>query len=101
MENYIKEAKNGFFFDQMNSSSLHANKAKMMISLLAYNLINWLRTLCFPEQQKSMQVQTIRTRIIKVASRLVRSARSFYFKLSSCFFYQKFFWAVLRRITTF
>jgi len=101
MENYIKESKHGLFFDQMNSSSFHANEAKMMISLLAYNLINWLRTLCFPKQHKSMQIQTIRTRIIKVASRLVRSARSFYFKLSSSFVYQKFFWEVLRRIQRF
>src|SRR5699024_8114590 len=101
MENYIKEAKLGLFFDQMNSSSFHANEAKMMMSLLAYNLINWLRTLCFPKQQKSMQIQTIRTRIIKVASRLVRSARSLHFKLSSSFVYQPFFWEVLRRIQHF
>jgi len=40
MENYIKEAKNGLFFDQMNRSSFHANEAKVMISVLAYNLIN-------------------------------------------------------------
>src|SRR5690625_2755677 len=33
MENYIKESKHGLFFDQMNSSSFHANEAKMMISL--------------------------------------------------------------------
>lgn len=101
MENYIKEAKNGLFFDQMSSSAFHANEARMIISLLAYNLINWLRTLCFPERQKNMQIQTIRTRVIKVASRLVRSARSLYFKLSSSFVYQKFFWEVLRRIQHF
>ena len=101
MKNYIKESKSGLFFDQMSSSSFHANEAKMMISLLAYNLINWLRTLCFPKQHKSMQIQTIRTRIIKVASRLVRSARSLYFKLSSSFVYQKFFWEALRRIQHF
>jgi len=91
MENYIQEAKHGLFFDQMNSTSFHMNEAKMMLSLLAYNLINWLRTLCFPEQQKSMQIRTIRTRIIKVASRLARSARSLYFKVSSSFLYRKFF----------
>src|SRR5699024_2868184 len=101
MENYIKESTQGLFFDQMNSSSFHANEAKMMIRLLDYNLINLLRTLCFPKQHKSMQIQTRRTRIIKVASRLVRSARSFYFKLSSSFVYQKFFWEVLRRIQRF
>lgn len=98
MENYIKEAKNGFYLDKMNSHSFQVNEVKMMLSLLAYNLTNWLRTLCFPEEQKTMQIETIRTRIIKVASKLVKSGRSLYFKLSSSFVYQEFFWKVLRRI---
>lgn len=98
MENYIKEAKNGFQWDKMNSHSFQVNETKMMLSLLAYNLTNWLRTLCFPEAQKNMEIQTIRTRIIKVASKLVKSGRSFHFKLSSSFVYQEFFWKVLWRI---
>lgn len=98
MENYIKEAKNGFGFDKMNSHSYQVNEVKMMLSLLAYNLTNWLRTLCFPEEQKTMQIDTIRTRIIKVASKLVKSGRSLYFKLASSFVYQEFFWKVIQRI---
>lgn len=98
MENYIKESKNGFGLDNMNSHSFQVNEARMMLSLLAYNLTNWLRTLCFPKEQKSMQIETIRTRIIKVASKLVKSGRSLYFRLSSSFVYQEFFWKVLRRI---
>lgn len=98
MENYIKEAKNGFYLDKMNSPSFQVNEAKMMLSLLAYNLTNWLRTLCFPEGKTSMQIETIRTRIIKVASKLVKSGRSLYFKLSSSFVYPEFFWKVLQRI---
>ncbi|GAA0616044.1 IS1380-like element ISEcp1 family transposase [Virgibacillus siamensis] len=98
MENYIKEAKDGFNLDRMSSHSFQANEARMMLSLLAYNLTNWMRTLCFPEEQKTMQIQTIRTNVIKVASKLVRSGRSFYFKLSSSFVYQAFFWKVLQRI---
>src|SRR5690625_7674968 len=70
MENYIKESKHGLFFDHMSSSSFHANEAKMMLSLLAYNLINWLRTLCFQKQHKRMINQPIRTKIIIVASLL-------------------------------
>ena len=98
MENYIKEAKNGFYLDRMSSHSFATNEVRMMLSLLAYNLTNWLRTLCFPDGQKSMQIQTIRTRIIKAASKLVKSGRSLYFKLSSSFVYQSFFWNVLQRI---
>lgn len=95
MENFIKEAKNGFRFDNMTSYSFQVNEAKMLLSLLAFNLTNWMRTLTFPEGQKQMQIQTIRTRIVKVASKLVKSGRSLYFKLSSSFVYQKFYWKVL------
>lgn len=98
MENYIKEAKNGFGMDRMNSHSFQVNEAKLMLSLLAYNLTNWMRTLAFPEGQKAMQIETIRTRIVKVASKVVKSGRSLYFKLSSSFVYQEFFWKVLTRI---
>ncbi|RKJ69587.1 IS1380 family transposase [Butyricicoccus sp. 1XD8-22] len=98
MENYIKEAKDGFGFDQMKSHEFEVNEARMMISLLAYNFTNWLRTLTFSKEQKGMQISTIRTRIIKVASKLVKSGRSIYYKLSSSFVYQKFFWDVLTRI---
>ncbi len=45
----------------------------MRLSLLAYNLTNWLRTLALPPEQKKMQIETIRTRLIKVASKLVKS----------------------------
>lgn len=98
MENYIKEAKDGFGLDQMKSHGFQVNEARMMISLLAYNFTNWLRTITFPKEQKGMQISTIRTRIIKVASKIVKSGRSLYFKLSSSFVYQKFFWDVLTRI---
>jgi len=40
MENYIKEAKNGFYFDYMNSHTFQVNEVKMMLTLLAYNLTN-------------------------------------------------------------
>lgn len=98
MENYIKEAKSGFNLDHLSSHAFQTNEVRLMLSLLAYNLTNWMRTLTFPEKQKAMRIETIRTRIVKVASKLVRSGRALYFKLSSSFVYQKFFWHVLSRI---
>lgn len=98
MENFIKEGKNGFGLDQMKSNDFLTNQVRMMLSLLAYNLTNWLRTLCFPANSQGFQIETIRTRLIKVASRLVKSGRSLYFRLSSSFVYTKFFWDVLARI---
>lgn len=98
MENFIKEAKEGFGFDQMKSHDFTVNSARMMISLLAYNLTNWLRTLCFPTAFKGIKMGTIRTRLIKVASKLVKSGRYLHMKISSSFVYDRFFWNVLARV---
>lgn len=98
MENFIKEAKDGFGFDQMKSHDFQVNEARMMISLLAYNLTNWLRTLTFPPAKKGLQFQTIRTRLIKVASKLVKSSRYLHFKLASSFVYAHFFSDVLTQV---
>ena len=95
MENYIKEAKNGFSFDAMCSHDFLTNEIRMMLSLLAYDVMNWLRTLCFPSCHQTMQIQTIRSRIVKSASKLVKSGRSLHFKLASSFVYASFFWQVL------
>ena len=98
MENYIKEAKNSFFFDKTDSPRFIENEARMMISLLAYNLVNFLRTLCFEPKSKGLQVNTIRLRLFKVAGKLVNTARQTYLKLSSYHVYQREFYAVFRKI---
>ena len=98
MENYIKEAKNSFFFDKTDSPRFIENEARMMISLLAYNLVNFLRTLCFEPKSKGLQVGTIRFRLFKVAGKLVSTARQMYLKLSSSHVYQREFYAVFRQI---
>ena len=98
MENFIKEAKNSFFFDKTDSPRFIENEARMMISLLAYNLVNFLRTLCFDPKSKGLQVDTIRLRLFKVAGKLVSTARQMYLKLSSSHVYQREFYAVFRQI---
>ena len=98
MENYIKEAKNSFFFDKTDSPRFIENEARMMISLLAYNLVNFLRTLCFEPKSKGLQVDTIRFRLFKVAGKLVSTARQMYLKLSISHVYQREFYAVVRKI---
>lgn len=98
MENYIKEAKNSFFFDKTDSPTFLENEARMMISLLAYNLVNFLRTSCFGPKWKGLQVNTIRLRLFKIAGKLVLTARQMYLKLSSSHVYQAEFYHVFRRI---
>lgn len=98
MENYIKEAKNSFYFDKTDSPRFIENHARMMISVLAYNIVNFLRTSCFDEKWQGLQINTIRLRLFKVAGKLVSTARNIYLRLSSSHVYQAEFYAVFRRI---
>lgn len=70
----------------------------MMISVLAYNIINFLRTSCFDKKWQGLQINTIRLRLFKVAGKLVSTARKMHLKLSSSHVYQAEFYAVFRRI---
>lgn len=43
MENYIKEVKIGFFFDKIDSLMFNVNVVLMMVSVLVYNIVNFLK----------------------------------------------------------
>ena len=98
MENFIKEAKNGFAIDRMSNTDFWSNASKLQQMLLGYNLNNWLRRLTFPESYKSDRIFTIRMKLIKIAARVVKTGRYLYFKLASSCPYKKFFWSVLDNI---
>ena len=70
----------------------------MMISVLAYNMVNFLRTICFDSNWRGIQVNTIRLRLFKVGGKLVTTARQMYLKLSSTHVYQRELYAVFRQI---
>lgn len=98
MENDIKEAKEGFFFDKTNSTGFIENHARMMLSVLAYNLVSLFKQLSLPPQHASVRVGTLRLWLFKIAGKLVRSGRKLYLKLSSSHVYQKLFYQVLAKI---
>ncbi|TLQ08988.1 IS1380 family transposase [Marinilactibacillus psychrotolerans] len=98
MENFIKEAKAGFYFDKTDSPRFLENNVRMMISLIAYNLINFLRTIGFEEVQKGMTIHSIRLKFLKVAGKLVQTGRRVYLKLSSYHVYQDELYRVFARL---
>jgi len=75
MENFIKKGKNGFAFGKMSSSKYQANANKLQQMMLAYNLNNWLRRLCFPEHNRSDRIEIFRTKLINIAARIVKTGR--------------------------
>jgi len=98
MENFIKEGKNGFAFGKMSSTDYWANANKLQQMVLAYNLNNWMRRLCFPETMKSDRIETIRIKLIKVAAKIVRSGRYVFFKLCSACPHKSLFFYIMDKI---
>ena len=91
MENFIKECKSGFDMAYVSSSSQIVNANRVQIHALAYNLFNWFRRLTLPENLKKDRIDTLRLKLLKIAARVVHSARYVYFQLcSSCPFQAEF-----------
>jgi hypothetical protein len=51
-----------------------------------------------PESMRKMQIDTIRLKLIKIASKVIKSARYIYFKLCSSCPYQNEFYKVIENI---
>ncbi|MDW7668772.1 MAG: IS1380 family transposase [Bacillota bacterium] len=98
MENFIKECKNGFDFSSTSSNDKVVNSNRLQLHVLAYNLFNLFRRLVLPANMKKMQIDTIRLKLIKVAAKVVRSARYITFKLCSSCPYQKEFYKIFENI---
>ncbi len=98
MENFIKEGKSGFDFASVSSSSKVVNANRLQVHALAYNLFNWFRRLALAADMRKMRIDTIRLKLLKVATKVVRSARYKYFKLCSSCPYKKEFYETLANI---
>ena len=98
MENFVKEGKNGFDFGAVSSRSETVNANRFQVHVLAYNIFNWFKRLVLPETMRKLMADTIRLKLIKIASRLVRSAGYMVFKLCSSCPYKKEFYKTLENI---
>lgn len=98
MENYIKESKNGFDFAAVSSHSKIVNANRVQIHALAYNIFNWFKRLVLPNKMKKHTIDIIRIKLLKIAVKVVRSARYLTFKLCSSCPYKDEFYKTLENI---
>lgn len=98
MENFIKEGKSGFDFASASSSSKLVNANRLLVHALVYNLFNWFRRLALAVSMRKQRIDTIRLKLLKIAARVVKSARYKYFKLCSSCLYKKEFYETLENI---
>ena len=100
VENRIKEAKLGFGLDNLPCRGFHANWAYLLCTLLAYNLLCWLKLLALPAGEHSSYAKRLRFRFISIAATVGRSGRRLILRLASGYSLLRDFVEALQRIRT-
>jgi hypothetical protein len=83
VENRIKEAKLGLGLDNLPCRGFHANWAYLLCTLLAYNLLTWLKLLALPASERASYAKRLRFRFIAVAASVGRSGRRLVLRLQT------------------
>ena len=99
MENRIKEQQLCLFADRTSCTRFMANQFRLLLSSLAYVLVDGLRRLALQgTEQARLRVDTIRLRLLKIAGRVRVTARRVVFHLCSHCPSSKLFNQVLARL---
>ena len=98
MENFIKESKSGFDFASVSSHTRMVNANRLQVHALAYNIFNWFRRLVLSVNMRKQRIDTVRLKLLKIAAKVVHSARYITFKLCSSCSYKNEFYETLSNI---
>jgi Transposase DDE domain group 1 len=98
-EQHIKEGKHALKWTRLSCMRFAANAVRLQLHALAYNLANFLRTLAMPKAIESWSLTSLRERLIKTGTRLVRHARYAIFQLAEAALPREVFAGVLTLIT--
>jgi len=101
MENRIKEQQLGLFADRTSCQGWWANQFRLLLSSAAYVLLETIRRvgLCGTELCKA-QVTTIRLKVLKLGTVIVRNTRRLRLLFSSAYPEQELFRAMLRQLSS-
>ena len=98
MENFIKESKSGFDFSSVSSHTRIVNANRLQVHALAYNIFNWFRRLALSANMRKQRIDTVRLKLLKIAAKVIHSARYITFKLCSSCPYKNEFYETLSNI---
>jgi hypothetical protein len=99
MENRIKEQQLGLFADRTSCQAFLANQFRLLLSSVAYVLIQTLRQKALAGTElAAAQASTIRVKLLKIGAVVVSSVRRIVLRLSSAYPLQGLFAQVARRL---
>ena len=73
VELLIKQLKGDYALGSIPTRHFFANETYFHLLLLAYNLVNWFKRLCLPEELQNATLQTLRHRILLMPAQLRRT----------------------------
>lgn len=73
VERIIRELKKNYPLGRIPTHHFFANEAYFHLLLLAYNLVNWFKRLCLPEQFQTATLETLRQQIFLMPAQLLRA----------------------------
>jgi hypothetical protein len=99
MENRIKEAQLGLFADRTSCQHFAANQFRLLLSSLAYTLIERLRALALAGTEFArLQATTLRSKLLKIGAVIIRNTRRVRVMFSSAFPYRAIYLAAARAL---
>lgn len=98
MENFIKESKLGFNLKNLSSHSFLMNYYHMLVKLITYSFNNLFRRLVLPKEERSYQIETLRTKLIKIAGKIIKTGRRVIIKMNEAHPYKQLYNKVIERL---
>ena len=85
-------------FASVSSHARIVNANRLQVHALAYNIFNWFRRLALSANMRKQRIDTVRLKLLKIAAKIIRSARYITFKLCSSCPYKNEFYETLSNI---
>ncbi len=97
-EQNIKEGKHALTWTRLSCAKYVSNQVRLALSVLAYNLGNFLRRLALPKEVSYWSLTSIQLKLIKIGAKIVSHSRMTIFQMAEVAVPEKLFRSMLARI---
>jgi len=97
-EQWIREGKHAINWTRLSCRRFRANEVRLQLHALAYNLANFMRTLALPRAMANWSLTTLREKLVKIGTRMVRHGRYITFQMAEVAVSARMFGQILARI---
>ena len=97
-EQWIKEGKNAVKWTRLSRHDFVDNQVRLQLFVLAYNMGNFLRQAVLLRPVRHWTLTTLREKLIKIGSKVVRHARQVIFQMAEVAVPRELFRDILRAI---